>query len=201
VIVMHGLNIRLLTALAVIGICAWPAWKGFEVIRYATADAQAVQQWVAVPGLAFTAREDALTDIDDASDDQTIGKRRDEIAEILAIRPLSSRYWLKLAEARVDAHEDIVRAIDAFELSTLTGPNEGYILTQRGLFGIWQWEALPPELKQRAIAGLVAGQISDGKLAWLKATLADKPEPVRREIRLALQAQGFSKSNFERIGL
>jgi hypothetical protein len=75
------------------------------------------------------------------------------------------------------------------------------MITQRGLFGIWQWEVLPPEIKKRAIANLASRQISDAKLAWLRTTLADKTEQVRQEIRLALQAQGFSKSNFARIGM
>jgi hypothetical protein len=202
-VLMQARIVRSLTALAVVGMCGWPVWKGFEVIRYTMADPkiEAVQPWLDVAGLAFVAREYALTSVDDSSDDSTIRKRRDELADILAIRPMSSRYWLKLAEARVDAHQEIAKATDALELSVLTGPNEGYMITQRGLFGIWQWEVLPPEQKRRAIADLAARQISDGKLAWLKAYLAGKPEAVRREIGSALQAQGFSKGNFERIGL
>ena len=200
---MRPRNIRLLTALAVVGFCAWPVWQGFNLIRYAMADSrpEAVRPWVNVPGLSFAARENTLTSVDDSSDDATVRKRRDELAEILAIRPLSSRYWLKLAEARVDAHEALAKALDALELSEVTGPNEGYMITQRGLFGIWQWEVLPPEVQRRTIADLVARQVSDAKLAWLRRTLSEKTEQVRQEIRSALQAQGFSKSNFDRIGL
>ena len=200
---MYPRNIRLLTALAVVGICGWPMWQGVDVIRYEMAgtNAEAVRPWVAIPGLAFAAREYSQTSVDDSSDDKTIRMRRDDLAEMLAIRPLSSRFWLYLAETRVDAHEDPAKAIDALELSAVTGPNEGYMITQRGLFGIWQWEVLPPEAQKRAIANLAARQISDAKLAWLRTTLADKTEQVRQEIRLALQAQGFSKSNFARIGM
>ena len=206
---MRPRNIRLLTAVAVVGICVWPVWQGFDVIRYAMAGStpEDLQPWFAVSGVAFDARERALPSVDDSSDDMTIRKRRDEIAEILAIRPLSSRYWFKLAVRRIDAHEDPARAIDALELSTVTGPNEDYMLTQRGLFGIWQWEVLPAEIRQRAIADLVARQnssannISEAKMTWLRTTLSEKTDPVRQEIRAALQAQGFSKNNFERIGL
>ena len=146
-ILMHSRNIRLLTALAVVGICGWPVWQGVDVIRYEMAgtNAEDTHPWVAVSGLASAAREYAMTSVDDSSDDKTIRKRRDELAEMLAIRPLSSRFWLYLAETRVDAHEDPAEAIDALELSAVTGPNEGYMITQRGLFGIWQWEVLPPE--------------------------------------------------------
>jgi hypothetical protein len=81
------------------------------------------------------------------------------------------------------------------------------MLTQRGLLGIWQWEVLPAQIRQRAVADLVARQnstannISDAKMAWLRTTLSEKTEQVRQEIRSALQAQGLSKSNFDRIGL
>jgi hypothetical protein len=196
-------TIRLLTALAVIGICLWPMWQGFNLIRYAMIDdtPEASRSWFNVPGLSFVAREDAVTPVDDSSDDKTIRKRRDEIAEILATRPLSSRYWVKLAEARVDAGDPLSQALEALQLSVVTGPNEGYMITQRGLFGIWPWEVLPQEVKARAVADLAARQLSDAKLAWLKTTLSEKPTRVRQEIRAALQAQGFSKSNFDRIGL
>ena len=191
------------TALAVIGICVWPVWQGINVIRYEMADStpEAARQWIDVSGLAFAAREYALTPVDDSSDEMTINKRRDELGGMLAIRPLSSRIWLQLAEARVDAQDTPAKALEALELSALTGPNEGYMITQRGLFGIWQWEVLPADAQERAVKNLVVRQIPDSKLAWLKTTLAGKTEQVRQEIRLALQAQGFSKSNFERIGL
>lgn len=195
-------TIRLLTALAVAGICGWPVWQGFDLIRYASADSnpEAVRPWVDVPGLAFSAREHVLTPVNDSSDDKTIRKRRDELAEMLAVRPLSSFYWLQLAVARVDTHEGLAKVSGALELSSVTGPNEDLMLTDRGVFGIWQWEGLPPEAHERAIKDLVALQLSDGKLAWLKTILAKKTEPVREEIRLALQTQGFSKNNLARIG-
>jgi len=200
---MHAQRIRLLTALAVISLCVWPMWQGYEVIRYAMADStpEAAQPCIDVSGVAFDARETALTSIDDSSDDKTIRKRRDEIAQILAIRPLASNYWLQLAEARIDDHEPLAKALEALEMSEVTGPNEEAIITQRGLFGIWQWEVLPPEIQQRTIADLAAVNISDPKAAWLKKTLAGKPEQVRQVIRSALQSQGFSKLNFDRIGL
>jgi hypothetical protein len=189
--------------MAVVGLCAWPVWKGVDLARFAIAgsEPEAVRPWADDPGVAFTAREDALTAIDDSSDDPTIRKRRDEIAEILAIKPLSSYYWIQLAAVRVDAHEPLSKALDALEMSAVTAPDDEYMITQRGLFGIWQWEVLPPDIRQRSIADLVAVRPSDTKAAWLKTTLAGKTEQVRQEIRSALQAQGFSQSNFDRIGL
>jgi hypothetical protein len=200
---MRVRNVRVMTAIAVIILCIWPVWEGANIVVYAMAGStpEAVMPWVDFPGLAFDARETALTSIDDSSDDKTIAKRRDELAEILAIRPLASNYWLQLAEARIDDHEPLAKALEALELSEVTGPNEEAMITQRGLFGIWQWEVLPPEVQQRSIADLAAGYLSDLKLAWLKKTLSEKSDQVRQEIRSALRAQGFSKSNFDRIGL
>ena len=200
---MRSRNIWLLTALAVAGTCGWSVWKGFDVIRYSIADEKpgSVHPWVDVSGLAFAAREYALTSVDNSSDDKTIRKRHDELAAMLAIRPLSSYYWLELAGIRVAAHEVPAKTIEALELSAMTGPNEGYLITQRGLVGIWQWEVLPPEVQKRAVNDLMARQLSESKLAWLRKTLSGKTEQVRQEIRFALQAQGFSKSNLTGIGL
>ena len=111
------------------------------------------------------------------------------------------RSWMYLADSRIDAHEDPAKAIDALKLSAVTGPNEGDMITMRGLFGIAQWETLPPEIRKRAIADLATGQISDAQFPWLRKTLAEKTAQVRQEIRLALQAQGFSVANFTRIGM
>lgn len=202
-ILMRSRNIWLLTALAVVGICGLPVWQGFDLIRYATADSkpEAAHPWFAVSGLAFSAREYALTSVDDSSDDKAIRKRHDELAEMLTLRPLSSYYWEQLAEIRLTAHEVPTKAVEALELSAVTGPNEGYIITHRGLFGIWQWELLPPEIQKRVVADLVTRRLSDSDVAWLKKTLSEKTEQVRQEIHLALQAQAYSKDNFARIGL
>jgi hypothetical protein len=105
-----------------------------------------------------------------------------------------------LAESRVDAGEGPAEASEALGLSVLTGPNEGYMITQRGMFGVWQWEALSPESRTRAIADLAARRLSGPILAWLKTTLSEKTEQVRQTIRLALQAQGFPKDEFARVG-
>jgi hypothetical protein len=199
---MRSRIIWLLTALVVVGVCVLPMWKGLELIRYSRIDdkSEAALPWVDVPGLAFFARQFSLTSTDDSSDDKTIRKRLNELVDILAIRPLSSYYWLQLAESRVDAGEGPAEASEALGLSVLTGPNEGYMITQRGMFGVWQWEALSPESRTRAIADLAARRLSGPILAWLKTTLSEKTEQVRQTIRLALQAQGFPKDEFARVG-
>ena len=178
-------------------------WQGYELIGYSMADAkpEAVRPWVDVPGLGFAAREYALTPINDSSDDETIRKRRNELVGMLERRPLSSYDWLELAESRIDAEEAPAKAVEALQLSEVTGPNEGYLIAQRGFFGIWQWEVLPPNVQRRAVADLMVRHLSDRNLDWLRTTLSEKTEQIRQEIRLALQAQGFPEGNFARIGL
>ena len=173
---MRSRNIWLLTALAVVGICGLPVWQGFDLIRYATADSkpEAAHPWFAVSGLAFSAREYALTSVDDSSDDKAIRKRHDELAEMLTLRPLSSYYWEQLAEIRLTAHEVPTKAVEALELSAVTGPNEGYIITHRGLFGIWQWELLPPEIQKRVVADLVTKEIA----SYLRSLKVVSSKPV-----------------------
>jgi hypothetical protein len=50
----------------------------------------------------------------------------------------------------MDARGALPATLEALQLSVVTGPNEGYMITQRGLFGIWQWEVLPQEVKARS---------------------------------------------------
>jgi hypothetical protein len=191
-----------LTALVIVGVCVLPMWKGLELIRYSRIDdkSEAALPWVDVPGLAFFARQFSLTSTDDSSDDKTIRKRRNELVDILTIRPLSSYYWLQLAESRVDAGEGPSEASEAFELSVLTGPNEGYMITPRGLFGVWQWETLSPENRTRAAADLSARRLSGARVTWLRKTLSEKTDEIRQAIRMALQAQGFPKNEFAGVG-
>ena len=139
--------IRVMTSLAVIALCLWPVWEGYDLIRFAMAKSaasptEAVRPWLDDPGVAFDAREIALTPDDASGDEQIARKQRDEIIAILAIRPLSSSYWLKLAEARLESNQPLSAALEDLEMSTITGHNEEYMITQRGLFGIWQWEVI-----------------------------------------------------------
>jgi hypothetical protein len=179
-------------------------WQGVGIVQFSTAKSKSVplEPWSAVPGLAFAVQEATLTSVDDSSDDKAFQVRRDELAQILAIRPLSSYYWLQFAEARIETHEDLAKVVDALELSVITGPNEDYVMMQRGMFGVWVWERLPSEERDRTAADLAASRISDEKkVAWLWETLSEKTEQVRQEIRAALKAHGFADGKLERIGL
>jgi hypothetical protein len=192
-----------LTAVAVIGSGALTLSRGWGIVRYSMADArpEALRPWFDLSGVAFVARERALTIVDDLSDAQKARQRREEIAGILTVRPLSSDYWLSLAKMRQATGVGSSKVSEALELSTLTGPNEGTVIVHRGLFGVWQWQTLPAEARVQTAVDLTAGRLSDREAAWLKAELSGKPDVVREEIRTALQAHGLRASEFARIGL
>jgi hypothetical protein len=195
--------VGLLTASVVVAICLWSIWEGAAIVRFAIAKSESspLERWFEVRGLAFTAREAALTPVDGSSDDKATHARRDELAQILVMEPLSSYYWVELADVRTETHDPLPEVIDALEMSFVTGPNEDYVMVQRGMFGIWVWEKLPPDERDRTAANLALSRISDEKAAWLRQTLAEKTEVVRQEIRTALQAHGFATAKLERIGL
>ena len=125
-------------------------------MRYSMADARpdALRPWFDLSGVAFVARERALTVVDDLSDAQKTRQRREEITGMLSVRPLSSDYWLSLAKMREATGEGSRKVLEALELSTLTGPNEGIVMLHRGLFGIWQWQMLPQEMRTQTAARL-----------------------------------------------
>lgn len=194
---------RFLTAIAIVAICTLTVWRGMELARYSLADArpEAARPWFDVSGVAFNARDYSLTVVNDSNEMEKALQRREEIADILTIRPLSARYWLSLAKMRQVTGEPSGKLFDAFILSILTGPNEGSILSSRGLFGVWQWESLSEELRDRTVAALTARRLSDLDVDWLRADLAQKPETVRQQIRIALQASGLSATELTRFGL
>jgi hypothetical protein len=192
-----------LTAVFVVGSCALTVSRGWDIVRYSMADARpdALRPWFDVSGVAFAARERALTVVDDLSDAQKARQRREEITGILSVRPLSSDYWLSLAKMREATGEGSRKVLEALEFSTLTGPNEGVVLAHRGLFGVWQWQILPAEQRMQTAVDLTASRLSNRDEAWLKADLSGKPDVVRQEIRTALQARGLLASQLARIGL
>jgi hypothetical protein len=195
--------IWLLTAVAVFCSGALTLSRGWAIVRYNMVHTRpdALRPWFDVSGVAFAAREHALTVVDDLSDTEKTRQRREQIAGILSVRPLSSDYWLSLAKMRVATGEGSRKVLAALELSTLTGPNEEKVMVHRGLFGVWQWQMLPAEARAQTAMDLTARPLSDRDLAWLKADLSGEPEMVRQEIRTALQARGLPTIVLAGIGL
>jgi hypothetical protein len=210
---MNLSGMRWLTAVFVIGVSALGLSGGWAIIGFALADSvvdpkvgptdnqiEAVRPWSGVSGLGFYARDSYVTGIADPADEVKARKRRDDLMDILSVRPLSSKYWLWLAEANA---EDPGKLTDALKMSVATGANEGFIMGRRGLFGLSAWEVLPTELRKRAVTDVVANPkpLSIEQTSWLREEMAQKTETVRNDIIKALRAQGLASKDARAIGL
>jgi hypothetical protein len=205
---------RLLTALVVIAVCGLAVSRGLDIVRFSNAKAgiaahehraDAVRRWTAVPGLASAAWEVSLMDAIDPADIDAARNRGDELAASLSVRPLSSMKWLALASARVIMGQPFDKVLAALALSSLTGPNEGYVMSQRAIFGLVQWESLPEDVRKRTVADLVAAflqrSISGQEADVAKGVLATKDAGTHQEIIDRLRSAGLPSNEIVRIGL
>ena len=202
-------NIRLFTALAVIGICAVFLARGWDIVYFSVAMANGnssekragiIDKWAAAPGVASAALQVELREKINISDPKAANSRRETLSSILAIRPLSSLDWLSLAGMRLVTDQPMEEVLGSLELSMATGPREGYLMGERGLFGISLWERLSPELKSRVAVDLAAGNRSE--IGKIRAVLSTKPVRVRDELRKALLGTGLSPKEIEQqLGL
>jgi hypothetical protein len=199
-------DIRLCTAIAIIAICGLSIAQGSRIARFSVAMANIessenrtdiINAWRAIPGLASTALHADLTGEIDPSDLQGANRRRETLSSILSIKPLSSTDWLLISGIQLVTDQPMERVLESLGLSVVTGPNERYLMAERGIFGVSLWESLPRDLKSRAAHDL-AGGADRGKF---QAVLATKSESVRNELRKALVAAGISPKEIEqRLG-
>src|SRR5262249_1134745 len=151
-------SIRLLTAIALIGICGISVAQGWRIVHFSLVTmnidssekrAELINTWGAVPGLASKALQVGLTDETNPSDAMIAYRRREILSEILSIKPLSSMLWLSLSAMRLATDQSPEDILAALRLSMLTGPNEAYVMVKRGVFGVSLWERLSPDVKSR----------------------------------------------------
>jgi hypothetical protein len=158
--------------------------------------AEIIHTWTAVPGIASAALQSKLTEKINTSDLKAANSRREALSAILSIKPLSSMDWLSLSGMQLITDQPMDQVLASLLLSTVTGPNEGYVMADRGIFGASLWEDLSPDLKRHAAVDLAAGEIhDDGKF---RAVLSTKSERVRNELRTAILATGLSPKEVER---
>ena len=208
-------DIRLLTAIAIIGICLFSVAWGWRIVHFSLAmanigssekRADIINSWSSVPGVASRALQAELTDKIDMSDAKAVNSRRAALASILAIEPLNSADWLSLSGLQFVTDQPMEQVFDSLELSVLTGPNEGYIMAERAIFALSLWERLPPDLKSHVATDLTPiifprtpAEGAEGER--FRAVLATKPERVRKELRDALVTSGVSPKTIEdRLG-
>jgi hypothetical protein len=203
---MMRLTVRLLTAITLIVVSGVAVAQGWGIVRFFLASVNIVSSekraripdtWRAIFGVTLTALDDELADEADQSDMIAPYRRRDLLYAILSIKPLSSMDWLSLSRAKLVTHRPMEDVLGSLELSMLTGPNEGYVIEERRLFGVSLWEQLPPDLK-RYVTNDVAGEMHDGRFRLFASA---QPEQVKNELREALIAAGLSTKEIEtRLG-
>jgi hypothetical protein len=196
-------DIRLWTAIAAIGFCAPAAALGLSIVHFSvalsnngSAENRATNTWTAVQGIASVALQSQLTRNIDPSDLQAANGRREALSAMLSIKPVSSTDWLSLSGMQLVTDQPMDQVLGSLTLSMMTGPNEGHVMADRGIFEASLWEALSPELKRRAAMDLVAGEIPDN--TKLRDILSTKSEGVRNELRTAILATGLSPEDVQR---
>jgi hypothetical protein len=198
-------DIRFWTTITMIGICALSVARGLSIVHFSLAmanihssenRAETIHTWTAVPGVGSAALQSELTQKIDPSDLKAGNRRREALSAMLSIKPLSSMDWLSLSGMQLLTDQPLEQVLGSLLLSTMTGPNEGYVMADRGIFGASLWEDLSPDLRRHAAMDLVAGEMpQNGKF---RAVLSTKSEGVRNELRTAILATGLSPKELER---
>jgi hypothetical protein len=200
-------DIRLWTAIALIGACGFSVTRGSAIVHFSLAMAnvdssekrdEIINTWSFVPEVASAALHAGLTKENDISDQKAANSRREALSAILSIEPLSSLDWLSLSGVQLVTDQPMGQVLGSLELSMLTGPNEGYVVVQRGIFGVSLWESLSPYLKGRVAIDLAAGEITVTGNEKFRAILSAQPERARNELRAAMLATGLSPKEVER---
>jgi hypothetical protein len=199
-------DIRFWTAIALIGICGFAAVSGWNIAHFSFAmmgidsskkPAEA-RMWTSVAGVASTAWQAATADKIDPSDLTAANDRREALSAFLSIKPLSSYVWLVLSDMELASAQPMEGVLDSLRLSALTGPNENYVMVERGILGLSLWEDLSPDLKRRVAVDLTAERITENPN--FGPVLASTPQEVRNELRTALLAGGLAPKDVERLG-
>jgi hypothetical protein len=205
---MMRVMIRLLTAIALIGISGVAAAQGWGIVRFFLAStnivsaekrARIADAWRATSGIISTALNDELADETNQSDMIAPYHRRELLSALLSIKPLSSMDWLSLSRAELMTHQSMEDVFGSLELSMLTGPNEGYVMAERGIYGVSLWQRLSPDLKRRVANDLAAAEYPD--IQKIRSFVSTQSEEVRTELREALIADGLSSQEIKsRLG-
>ena len=121
--------------------------------------AEVFNPWTAVPEVASAALQAELKEEINISDPKAANGRRETFSSILSISPSSSLGWLSLSGLQAVTHQPMERVLGSLKLSMLTGPNEGYAMAERGIFGVSLWESLSPDLKRGVVSDLARAEM------------------------------------------
>ena len=205
-------DIRLLTAIVMIGICGFSIVRGFGIVRFSLAMAnvdsseqrvEIVSSWSSAPDVASRALRADLTYQINLSDQKSANRRRQTLSALVSIKPMSSYDWLAVSGLQFVTDRPMEQVFDSLELSMLTGPNEAYVMGERAVFAVSLWERLPSDLKSHVaidVAGMMDTRTPEegAEVGKLQAVLATQPEWVRNELREAVVATGVAPKEIEK---
>jgi hypothetical protein len=199
---------RVLTALSVIAICGFAAWRGYEIIGFAIASnsastapgfAERLRAWTDVPGVAGAAREALLTV------NSRGGTPDAALIDLIAVRPLAAIDWLSLAGRRIEMGSPQNQVLAALTMSRISGPNEEEAMLRRALLGMLQWATMPEEVQGQTahdLAGVFEqGVVEPSAVALIKAVLATKSRETRAALAERLRAEQMPTAKLAQIGL
>jgi hypothetical protein len=199
-------GIHFWTAIACIGICGFSITRGWSIVHFSLATAnidvfedvaEVFNPWTAVPEVASAALQAELKEEINISDPKAAKCRQETFSSILSLKPASSLDWLLLSGLQWVAHQPIEQVLGSLKLSMLTGPNEGYVMAERGIFGVSLWESLSPDLKRRIAIDIARAEMTEK----FRTVLSAQSLNVRNELRDALLATGLSsKETEQRLG-
>jgi hypothetical protein len=139
----------------------------------------------------------------DAADLDGGERRADDLVALLSVRPLSSRNWLSLAEIRLITARPKEEVRTALKMSWVTGPNEGVLMWQRGVFGLFVWDFLSSEERQQTITQIARAMsgmpIGDDELVSAQKALSQESLQTRAEIANRMRAEAEAEA--ARLGL
>jgi len=203
---------RLLTTSIVALICLVAVVRGWSIVEFSIARMhhdgglrERVATWRGTTGLAAEVDRYLLKQASSRADADDVQWRIRELSDVLAVEPLSSIDWLSLAGARRALGEPDEQVLAALKMSYLTGPNEGAVMLQRGVFGLLEWERLPNAMQletARDLAGAIDDVwVSEQSIGVIKTVLLAKSAETRSQIAAMLEMERLSKDQAARLGL
>jgi hypothetical protein len=201
------MNIRLFTAIALIGICGFAVTRGWSIVHFslvmANADspqkrAELGNTWRSVANVGSAALRAELAEPINTSDSKAASTQREAFSSVLTLEPMSSIDWLLVSHLQLITDQPMEQVFNSLELSMLTGPNESYVMAGRGIYGVSLWQRLSPDLQRRVVADLAVGE--EHEIQKIRAFIITQPQQVRNELREALLANGLSSKELEKRG-
>ena len=189
---------KFVTALLILLASAFAITKGFEVVGFSIATRRAVSDedrsdaikpWMTTSGLSYAAREAHLRAVAGSKNPPSTADVGEEIAAILAARPLSSTYWISAAALSFSMGRS-ERAKKELMMSIVTGPNEGEVMGRRGAAAVLLWEILPDDLRQSAVSDLALVNLTPGERAQIAYGIGMQSPQARQRIKETLVSSG-----------